>query len=122
MNRLVARSTHVHPQMSANILNHVRTLPFLLEAKFQTVVQEEQRQHLQQQQVESSSSPSNVQAMIAENPNEEAKLPACFSDYSESQKSNTSSENDFDLSKFLFQVNPARLLFFHPLQAVRISK
>ena len=53
MNRLVARTTH--PKMSASILDHVSTLAILLEAKFHTVAQEEQRQNLRQQQVESSS-------------------------------------------------------------------
>ena len=100
MNPLFARS--VHPKMSTNILDHVRTLAVLLDAKFSNGGSRR-----------SATAPTRAtggvffffprSATIAENPKKETKLPGCFSNWSEIQNSKTPSESVFNLSKFLFQ-------------------
>ena len=102
MNPLFARS--VHPKMLTNILDHVRTLAVLLEAKFSNSGSRR-----------AATAPTRAtggvffffprSATIAENPKKETKLPGCFSNQSEIQNSKTSSESVFNLSKFLFQAN-----------------
>ena len=107
--------------MSTNILDHVRTLAVLPEAKFQTVAQEEQRQHLQKQQVERVFLSFPRSATIAVIQMNDTKLPACSSDKSELQHSKTSPENVHDQSKsFLssqLKRNRTTSLFLLPLRA-----
>ena len=106
MNPLFARS--VHPKMSTNILDHVRTLAVLLEAKFSNGGSRR-----------AATAPTRAtggvffffprSATIAENPKKETKLPGCFSNQSEIQSSKTPSESVFNLSKFLFQANSSEI-------------
>ena len=109
MNPLFARSIP-SPKMSTNILDHVRTLAVLLEAKFSNGGSRR-----------AATAPTRAtggvffffqrSALIAENPknSKETKLPGCFSNWSKIQNSKTPSESEFNLTKFLFQANSSEI-------------
>ena len=90
MNPLFARS--IHAKMSTNILDHIRTLAVLLEAKFSDGGSRR-----------AVTAPTRAtggvffflprSATVAENPKKVTKLPGCFSTWSEIQNSKTPSES-----------------------------